>query len=267
MDRNFEVTFLGTNGSCPYNCGKRQKYGTNTLCVAAKAGDDVIIFDAGTGICGLSELQSYKSSEKHLFLTHYHMDHIDGFLFNPDMFNPKIKMNIYGRGDVQTILETLVAPPVSPVTTEVFEAEIEYRSIEANQTITLPGGSVIKTCLLSHPGGALGCRLEYNNKTLCYCVDVELSNHKNDTVLEEFFRDSDLLILDASFTDGNVIPHWGHSSPSECIEWAIKTNVKKLALYHYGYRMSDDDIDKMQESARTVFPNTFTATDGMSIFL
>jgi len=267
MNSNFEVTFLGTNGSCAYNCGGRERYGTNTLCVAVKAGDEVLILDAGTGICGLSEMPEYESKKKHLFLTHYHMDHIDGLLFYSDMFDPGIDMNIYGRGDVQATLNDLISPPLCPVGPEVFSASLTFKTIEPDQCLSLPNGVVVKTCLLSHPGEALGCRVEYGGKSFCYCVDVELSNHKDDAKLIDFFCDVDLLVLDASFADGKVIPGWGHSSPGECARWAADCGVKKLALYHYNYKMTDDEIDKMEESAKKVFPETFAASDGMKINL
>jgi len=267
MNNTFDVTFLGTNGSCAYNCGSRQKYGTNTLSVAVKAGDEVILLDAGTGICGLRNLQEHSSKRKHLFLTHYHMDHIDGLLFYTDLFDLDTELKIYGPGDVEKTLNNLIAPPLCPVGPDVFVAEIEYNSITANNNLTLPGGVVVRTCMLSHPGGALGCRVEYGGKSFCYCVDVELSNHIGDTDLQDFFRDSDLLVLDASFADGTVIPGWGHSSPSECARWAADTGVKSLALYHFNYMMTDDDIDLMEESAKKVFPGAFAAADGMKITL
>jgi len=267
MNNIFEAAFLGTNGSCAYNCGDRVKYGTNTLCIAVKAGDEVIIFDAGTGICGLSDMPDYKSAQKHLFLTHYHMDHIDGLLFYSDLFDSNVKFNIYGRGDVEATLYDLISPPLCPVGPEAFKAELSFKTIAENQTITLPGGVSVKTCKLSHPGGALGCRVEYDGKSFCYCVDVELSNHIGDTVLKEFFCGADLLVLDASFADGKVIPGWGHSSPCECAGWASEAEVGRLALYHYNYKMTDDEIDKMEESAKKIFSETFAAADGMSVRL
>jgi len=267
MSNSFEVTFLGANGSCAYNCGSRQKYGTNTLSVVVRAGDEVIILDAGTGICGLRDFPQYKSESKHLFLTHYHMDHIDGLLFYSELFDPDMKFTIYGIRDVKAKLEKLIAPPLCPVGPEVFRASIDYQTITANQKINLSDDVTIKTCRLSHPGGALGCRIDYNGKSFCYCVDVELSNHKNDKKLAKFFRDVDLLVLDASFSDGNVIPGWGHSSPGECAKWAKDNMVKKLALYHFNYTMTDAEIDLMEKSAKKIFPDTFAAADGMSVVL
>jgi len=267
MNSKFEVTFLGTNGSCAYDNGKRSRYGTNTLCVAVKAGDETIILDAGTGICELRNLPDYHSKQKHLFLTHYHMDHIDGLLFYSDLFDPEMKLKIYGPGDVEATLNRLIAPPLCPVGPEVFNASIEYQTITASDNLTLPGGITVKTCKLSHPGGALGCRVEYNGKSFCYCVDVELSNHKDDKKLTEFFKNVDLLVLDASFADGQVIPGWGHSCPKECARWAADSGVGKLALYHYNYTMTDEEIDQMEENAKKIFPGSFAAADRMRIEL
>ena len=267
MSNTFEITFLGTNGSCAYNCGERQKYGTNTLCVAVKVNGTVIILDAGTGICALNDLPEYKTDEKHLFLTHYHMDHIDGLLFYSDLFDPGIKMNIYAPGDSEKTLRSLISHPIAPVGPEVFTAAVGYKSIAAGETLNLPGDVVVKTCRLSHPGEALGCRIEHGGKSFCYCVDVELSNHGDDEALAEFYRGVDLLVLDASFADGKVIPGWGHSSPSECAAWAAKTGVGQLALYHYNYKMTDADIDDMVDDAKKIFPNTFAAADRMKVSL
>ena len=96
---------------------------------------------------------------------------------------------------------------------------------------------------------------------------MSISNHKDDKKLEAFFRDVDLLVLDASFADGTVIPGWGHSSPGECAQWAAKNRVGKLALYHFNYTMTDAEIDRMEKSAKEIFPATFAAADGMSIVL
>jgi len=267
MNNSFEVTFLGTNGSCSYNNSKRQKYGSNTPCVALKAGEETLIFDAGSGICSFRNMPYNKCAHIHLFFSHYHMDHIDGFLFCSELFDPAKKFNIYGSGDVKEILSSIISPPLCPVGTEAFRAEISYCSIGSGETILLSNDVKVQTYNLSHPGGALGYRVEFNGKSFCYCDDVELTAHQDDEKLKDFTRDADLLVMDSAFSDGNVIPGWGHSSPSECAKWAKQVNAKQLALYHYNYMMSDADIDEMEKAAKMIFPNAVTAYDGMTVLL
>jgi len=267
LENIFEVTFLGTNGSCAYNNGKRQKYGSNTPCVVVRAGDETLVFDAGTGICGLSKLPEYQRDNIRLFFSHYHMDHIDGLLFCSELFDPKKTFDIYGFGDVSGILGGIISQPLSPVSLEAFKATTNFHSISFGEKIKLSGDITVSTCNLSHPGDALGYKVEYDGKVFCYCDDVELKSHQNDDVLKEFTRNADLLVLDSAFADGKVITGWGHSSPSECAHWAKEVNAKTMALYHYSYLMTDDDIDGMEKAAHSIYPKAFAATDGMRVSL
>jgi phosphoribosyl 1,2-cyclic phosphodiesterase len=263
MNGRFEVAFLGTNGSCAYNNGSRAKYGTNTLCVAVKAGDETLLFDAGTGICGFHELPDYHTDRLRLFFSHYHMDHVAGLLFFPELFDPAKKIDIYGSGDVHAAIDGIISPPMCPVGLSAFQAALSFHPVAAGKTVELSGGVTVRAHGLSHPGGALGYRVEYGGKVFCYCDDVELANHRGDSGLLDFIRGADLLVLDSAFADGKVIPGWGHSSPGECAEWAVRAEVKRLAIYHYNFLMSDAEIDAMEEAAQKIFPNTFAVPDGM----
>jgi len=265
--KNFEVTFLGTSGSVAFNAeaGKRSKYGTNTACIAVEAGCETLIFDAGTGLCG------FKSPSEHirLFLSHYHVDHIGGLLFLPDFFNRDKKIDLYGSSSegvsFKTIIEKFLSPPLHPVGTEVFRAQLTFNEIKAGDIVYLSDGVTVRTTKLMHQPSCLGYRVDYNNKSLCYLSDVGLCEHEGDTELLEFLQDTDLLVLDSFFDDGKAIPGWGHSTWRECAEWAKKCSVKKLALFHHDFKLSDSEIDMRTEKAREVFPNTFAAADFMKV--
>jgi len=265
MNDSFEIILLGTNGSCAFNNGSRQKYGTNTPCVVVKAGDETLIFDAGTGICKFRDLPDSKSDRISLFFSHFHMDHVCGLLFCSEFFDPAMAIDIYGNGDVQYILNGTLSPPLSPVDLSAFKAVTTYHTIGHGASLRLSGSINVRACTLSHPGGALGYRVEYGGKVFCYCSDVELRNHQNDAELQEFTHGADLLLMDSTFMDGKVIPGWGHCSPTECAEWAARVEAKRLALYHYGHTMTDADIDAMADAACRVFPNTIAAADGMRV--
>ena len=267
VNKIFEVVFLGTNGSCAYNNGKRQKYGSNTPCVVIRAGEETLILDAGSGICNLRSLPEFHREHMHLFFSHYHSDHVEGLLFCSELFDPKKIFDVYGSGDVRGILSDIISEPTCPVGIDAFKATIIFHNISSDQHIAVSDDLTVITYNLSHPGGALGYRVEYDGKVFCYCDDVELINHQDDDKLREFTRDVDLLVMDASFADGEVVHGWGHSSPSECAKWAMEVNAKRMSLYHYGYTMTDADIDAMEKAAQSIFPGAFAAFDGMRIKL
>jgi len=265
VNNSFEIILLGTNGSCAFNSGSRQKYGTNTPCVVVRAGDETLIFDAGTGICEFRNLPESKSNRLSLFFSHFHMDHVCGLLFCSEFFDAAKTVDIYGNDDVQRILNGILSPPLSPVDLSCFKAATTYHTIGHGVSTRLFGGITVHACTLSHPGGTLGYRVEYGGKVFCYCSDVELKNHQNDAGLQALTHGADLLLMDSAFMDEKAIPGWGHSSPTECAEWALRVKAKQLALSHYGHTMTDADIDAMADAARRVFPNTFTAADGMRV--
>ena len=263
----FEVTFLGTNGSVAFNAGaeKRAKYGTNTSCISVEAGGEVLIFDAGTGLCG------FKSANENIrfFLSHYHVDHTGGLLFLPDFFNGEKKIDLYGSSSegvsLKTVVEEFLSPPLHPVGTEVFRAQLTFNEIEAGDTVNLSDGVTVRTIKLIHQPSCLGYRVDYNGKSLCYLSDVGLCEHEGDNELFEFLKDTDLLVLDSFFDDGKAIAGWGHSTWRECAEWAKKCNVKKLALFHHDFKLSDSEIDARTKLAQEVFQNTFAAADFMKV--
>lgn len=265
MSGKFEAAFLGTNGSCPYDSGERRKYGTNTLCVAVRAGEETLIFDAGTGICSFGNLDGYQSDHIRLFLSHYHTDHVGGLLFFSEFFNPKKTIDVYAPDDARGIINSFLSPPLHPVGPEAMKAAINFHTVAAGDSFDFSGDVIVRTHKLVHPGGALGTRVEYGGKVFCYCVDVELSVQKDDASLLEFTRGVDLLLLDCAFDDGKVIPGWGHSSWKECAEWAARAQPKQMALFHYGYTMSDADIDEMAKKAQEIFPNTIASADRMRV--
>jgi ribonuclease BN (tRNA processing enzyme) len=228
-------------------------------------GEHTIIFDAGSGICGFGDLKDYHDNHLRLFLSHYHVDHINGLLFWDSFFNPEVTIDVYGIDDVLKIMGCFLKEPYQPAGVGVFHAKLNYHHISKGETINLGGGVTVKSVYYSHPGGCAGYRIDYEGKSVCYMTDIELAKHKNDVQLDEFVRGTDLLITDTSFGIGEIKKDWGHSNPCECAEFAKRTDVKMLALYHYGFLYTDKQIDEIVESAKSIFTNTIGSTDFMKV--
>lgn len=265
----FEAAFLGVTGSCPYNSGKRKKYGSNTLCVAVRAGDETFIFDTGSGVCGFGSLDEYQNDHVRIFYSHSHLDHMCSLLFFPYLFNPEKKLSFYGSGrdktDLKSVIRDIFSSELSPVGLDEFKAVMDFNTISSGDIIELQSGVTVRVYGLSHPGGALGYRVEYDGKAYCHLTDIELADHKDDAGLLEFMHGADLLIMDSFFDDGGIIPGWGHSSWLEAAEWAKRADAKKLGLFHYSYLFTDEDIDLIEQQAKKVFPGAFATADFMRI--
>ncbi|MCL2036508.1 MAG: MBL fold metallo-hydrolase [Oscillospiraceae bacterium] len=285
----FETVFLGTNGSCAYNNGNRSKYGTNTSCVAVRINNDIILLDTGTGVMNLALPQAKlidgnTRKEINVMYSHYHNDHTCGLLFLKSLFDSESKVCFFGERQlnpwqkipraVKAIIAGTISPPSCPITVSDLKAELEYVTAKTAKGKFRVGehfSIMVKTHPLSHPGGAMGYRLEYAGRSLCYCTDVDLAEHQIDGEFDEelikFVKNANLLICDSFFPEGTKQPGWGHSTPQECARLAEKANVKKLALFHYNPELTDAQIDSLEQEAQVIFPNTFASRDMMRFSL
>ena len=102
----FFVRFWGVRGSIPTPGPKTRRYGGNTSCVEIRNEDTLIICDAGTGMrelgVHLTRVPQKNGLTIHLFLSHPHWDHIQGFPFFGPAYLPTTTLYIYcPAGDQQ----------------------------------------------------------------------------------------------------------------------------------------------------------------------
>ena len=91
LDSDFFVRFWGVRGSIPCPGPDTAIYGGNTPCVEIRCGSNVLIFDAGTGIRPLGNILAADNvRDVDLFLTHTHLDHINGFPMFNFLFDDKM---------------------------------------------------------------------------------------------------------------------------------------------------------------------------------
>jgi phosphoribosyl 1,2-cyclic phosphodiesterase len=83
-----KIRFWGTRGSIASPGPHTVKYGGNTSCVEISDEETLAIFDAGSGLRLLGEDLLKRAGKSgrivgHLFISHFHLDHIVGFPFFP----------------------------------------------------------------------------------------------------------------------------------------------------------------------------------------
>ena len=272
----FEITFWGVRGSVPTPAPHTRKYGGNTPCLEVRAGNNLLLMDAGTGICRFTErlIQAQNQGlDITILLSHTHWDHIQGLPFFKLAFNPANNIKVYGPKragfTLRSCLEAAMKPPNFPVPFDLLAGIKQVIEVEPGATIELDDLK-IHTAELNHPDGSIGFRLEYDGKSLAYCLDHE--HDEQDDVhhgLSKLAQDADVLIFDAAYSDEDYpqFKGWGHSTWQEGYKTARQLNVKNLVLSGFNPDLSDNDLDKIALATQTMQGNTIVAVEGESLTL
>ncbi|MEO0505593.1 MAG: MBL fold metallo-hydrolase [Bacteroidota bacterium] len=270
------IKFYGTRGSIPV-CEKGfQEFGGNTTClsVTGNEGDDILILDAGTGIRKLGkELMQKKFNNNQRIMiafSHFHWDHIQGFpFFLPAYDSSKdIHLMAYGEDTQITDLKEVFGKQMEsiffPISLDNMGANFTFSIKKINEEL-FPNGRLLVNRHM-HPGGAVGYRIEYNDKIFVYCTDIEHGEQLDERVIA-FAENADVLVHDAQYTP-QELPNfrgWGHSSWEQAIEVAERAGVKKLYLTHHDPEHNDKFLRNEELKCQQRFFNCFMAREGDEI--
>jgi phosphoribosyl 1,2-cyclic phosphodiesterase len=263
-----KLRLWGVRGSIPTPRPQNLGYGGNTSCIEVRLpGDELFIFDAGTGIRDLGlTLNSPEPGVRrhiHLFFTHFHWDHIQGLPFFRPLYDPNYSMTLYSTCYSSSIRESLagqMAGPYFPVTFESICSNKQFVNLDAPISL---GNLTVRPFPVHHPQGAAGYRIESGGAAIVYVPDREHGHPELDAVLREHVRDADILIHDAQYTPEEYarFKGWGHSTWQEAVEVARECNVKQLVLFHHDPNHDDAMISGILENARSCFPRTIAARE------
>ncbi len=271
------VTFWGTRGSIPTPGPRTSRYGGNTACVEVRCGQDLLIFDAGTGIreLGIALLEEFRGTPLtvHLFISHTHWDHIQGFPFFRPAYDPTTTIHVYGPPGQGRSLEKILRGQMDPDYFPVAFGDLastmhlhEYRGADFQI-----GDATISAMYLNHPGMNLGYKVAQAGKTVVYATDHEpyrstlqlvgqraeegyVYGHVLDEEIVRFVSGVDLYIGEAQYSDEEYSARvgWGHSSLSATVGVALKGEARALALVHHDPMHSDEVVSAMVEQARRI---------------
>jgi ribonuclease BN (tRNA processing enzyme) len=246
-----KITFLGTNGWYDTREG-------NTACVLVDTKDQYIVFDAGNG---LYKLDRYIKKDKpiYLFLSHLHIDHIEG-LHVMLKFRFKRPINILCPAGFKKSLRRFVN---WPFTKPIDQQRPFVRLVDLSATARLPFGLEYKR--LEHPVACYGYRVKTENKSVAYCTDTGFCDN-----LVKLMLNTDLSIVECSYKLGTKVdPKWSHLNPELAARAATESSAKKLLLTHFDASMylTKNDRLKAQAIARKTFKQTSAAFDDMIVTL
>jgi len=264
------VRFRGVRGSTPSPGLCTARYGGNTACVELRAGDEILILDAGSGIRALgADLVAEfgaRPIKATLLVSHTHWDHIQGLPFFTPAFSKKNRIRLIAAKGAGATLEQALRNQMDPIHFPVGLAQMPgLNCIEELRSDKVSLGSfAVYVTELNHPGGCAGFRVEANGGSLAYLPDHEpfeigdTSGRGNAAVqartdaLVEFVRGVDLLILDTQYTAAEYQHRvgWGHGCLPDSVSLALNASVRQLALFHHDPGHDDDQMDAVLESAR-----------------
>ena len=256
--------------------------GGNTSCVEVRGPHgELVILDAGTGLRALGSalLAKKEPVNAHLFVSHLHWDHIQGFPFFAPAFVPTTELSIFGPercvgSDLRQAFATQMKPPHFPVGLDAMRAKMAFRSIPAGLEMNV-GSLKITAGAASHPNGCLAYRVEHGGRSVVYATDTEHDRSgRVDPSLLELCRGADVLIYDAQYTkdeyDGVAGPcrhGWGHSTPDEGMRLADAAGVGQLVLFHHDPSHDDREVARIEEAAAHQRPGTLAAREGLTLCL
>ena len=268
------LTFRGVRGSMPVSGAQTTRHGGHTLCIEISVGDhSVVLIDGGTGITRLHRAGAPNGpTDYHVFLTHYHWDHIQGLLFFRPLFEAQNTFTFYGHQwenlSSKDAIEGALQPPWFPVSIQDTAAQKTYVTIE--DTVVEIGAVRITAAPLHHPQGVTAYRIDGPTTSVVVATDCERGEASADERLRQLATGADVLVHDAQYSPEEYEDHyvgWGHSTWAQATQAAQEAGVKQLVLVSHDPARTDDEIDALVDRARAEFTDTRAAYEGLQIGL
>lgn len=242
----------GVRGSFPVAAEDFLGYGGNTSCFSLQLGEELLVFDAGSGLAPLGDWLRQREDIKsvHILLSHAHLDHVMGLLPFLSVFGPEREIHLYG-GAALDGLAALTAPPYWPLSLLDSARLHRVRPGETFRLAAGDSGALLSAMEGSHPGGCLWYRLDLGGSSLAYLLDCEPDPAKRPELLR-FAQGASLIVWDASFAPGQEKPGWGHSSWVQGAALGREAGAKRVLMAHYAMELDDRTLQGLErDAART----------------
>ena len=272
-ETDFKICFWGCRGACALSGSGMTRYGTNTACVSMECGGMPLVFDVGTGFIRFGEYcqKTNPGGELHIFLSHFHLDHLEGLPHAGILYDPAVTIHFYAMGAMgsspRELLANIFSPPYFPIPVLDKNRTIVFHELSEAGALH-PAGSAVSVEYLSvhHPGGSISYKVGFGGKTAVYLSDYEYAG-RMDPALEEYLRGADLVIFDANFGDADYIADWGHSTWQEGLAVCRALDIGRMVLFHHRVGRTDDELDEAERGLRAMSERCHMAREGEIVYL
>lgn len=276
-----KLKLWGVRGSRPVHKEELLGYGGNSTSVEFVFDDrDFHLFlDGGSGLANAGyQLGTEPERRKFYFLiTHTHWDHILGFPFFLPFCNPGIDFTFFAsetsRATFADLFFGLQQAQHLPIPPYILKAQSSFQVVAPGQLLKIEDDVLIKTHQMNHQGVTLGYRVENKQHSAAVITDnapIENGNYLGEGMREssganpadfesnfnmalvEFLRNCHTVVFDTHFTEANLKPDWGHSTPLRALGFCAAAGVKRLILFHHAPEDSDTDVEEKLASVNSI---------------
>lgn len=271
----FRVRIWGARGSIPVSGDTFRIFGGSTTCIEVRCGDHLMFFDAGSGLPAAGwALKPEKVRATHIFFSHCHYDHIMGLPFFTMLFDPAARVSLWsghlaGKMTTREMVGSFMRPPWFPVEPDTCCAGMVTHDFRAGDVLRPFPDVAIATAALTHPGGAIGYRIEWGGRVLAIVTDTEHTPGQLDPAVLGLIAGADLFLYDSTYTEPEMATHagFGHSTWNQALLLAGAAGAKAAGFMHHAPWRTDADLLAMEAEAQRAFPASFFAREGQVIDL
>ncbi|MBX2987628.1 MAG: MBL fold metallo-hydrolase [Bdellovibrionaceae bacterium] len=237
-------------------------YGASTTCVEVETPQGQLIIDGGSGIRQLSErimsgTHARAKGPFHIYMTHFHWDHVIGLPFFTPHFLPNVQVNYYAvHPEMESLIRGIFRKPYFPVPFESLPSKIRFHTLEPRQPVRIDD-MTITPYQLDHPDPCWGLKVEYGGKAYAHCVDTEGTRVTREDLGPDLplYQNIDLMYYDAQYTFPELADkaNWGHSAAQIGLDIAFRENVKHMLFAHHDPGASIQTIQDIRRQTQEYY--------------